>query len=1146
MAEMAGGGEGDGMLMGGAGSANTTDACYSDPSNPDCAAFERSDDDWAADIELLCSAMPFMPGCTLAEQCMNGTAAGEYCEMSSLAGNICLDMPGMKGCEAWNALCGAASAVEQCSSPGPVVALPTTALAKEGLESLCSTHCMDGCPDCEMGKLWNTCTDPLSVLAWMCYAMPDMPECLAAPQGSGMVVACGDAEVAATFPLVCAQPPTPAANFQHRLRTCRTAGVAASASGSPAVTMAGLSTVLAVLALLPSPVAMAMTPMPTPALAPGPAIDDIGGNCPLLGRGNMEAPCYSDPSAAACVSFERSDAGWADDLSQLCSAMPYAVGCWLWHLCKTGAASGTYCALPSLTANVCVDAPLVNATSAPGCEAWAALCGAQGSVVAQCSAPGPLPDIINTLTTRDGINSLCGMHYMDGCNECTPHEGPAVHDFAACADPGPLPTLAHQCYAMPEMGECTQTGITAMCSGAEARATFPTVCVDPPNPTTLAPAPAVSACDVAAGAGAPPAASARPASHSRASLVASRSGFCAPSPALRSQRTSTVAPARRAASAPRASAVDDIQRALSTAGSPVSGKQYDYILVGGGTAACVLANRLTADGSKRVLVLEAGADNVSRDVKVPAAITRLFRSPLDWNLFSELQEQLAARQIYMARGRLLGGSSATNATLYHRGAAADYDAWGVPGWGAADVLPWFVKAETNAEFAAGKYHGAGGNMRVENPRYSNPQLHGAFFAAAQQMGLPQNTDFNNWDQDHAGFGTFQVMQEKGTRADMYRQYLKPALGRPNLQVLTGASVTKVHIDKAGGKPRALGVEFSLDGPAGERMAAELAPGGEVLMCAGAVHSPHILQLSGVGSAATLADHGIAAVADLPGVGANMQDQPACLTAAPLKDKYDGISLTDHIYNSKGQIRKRAIASYLLQGKGGLTSTGCDRGAFVRTAGQALPDLQVRFVPGMALDADGVSTYVRFAKFQSQGLKWPSGITVQLIACRPHSKGSVGLKNADPFTPPKLRPGYLTDKAGADLATLRSGVHWARDLASSGPLSEFLEGELFPGSQVVSDDDIDSYIRRTIHSSNAIVGTCRMGAAGEAGVVVDNQLRVQGVDGLRVVDASVMPRIPGGQVGAPVVMLAERAAAMLTGQAALAGASAAAPPTPVAA
>lgn len=201
-----------GMMMGGAGSGNMTSPCYSDPSNPDCAAFTRSDEDWQMDIEALCEAMPFMVGCTLAEQCMNGTATGEYCEASSLAGTLCADMPKMKGCEAWSALCSAnGTVVEQCASPGPIPGAVTTFSAKAGIESLCSYHCMDGCPACEQGKTWNTCTEPLLVLARMCYEMGDMPECLGGSGGTGMAAMCQDAGVAATFPLVCTNPPVPSA-----------------------------------------------------------------------------------------------------------------------------------------------------------------------------------------------------------------------------------------------------------------------------------------------------------------------------------------------------------------------------------------------------------------------------------------------------------------------------------------------------------------------------------------------------------------------------------------------------------------------------------------------------------------------------------------------------------------------------------------------------------------------------------------------------------------------------------------------------------------------------------------------------------------------------------------------------------------------
>ena len=535
-----------------------------------------------------------------------------------------------------------------------------------------------------------------------------------------------------------------------------------------------------------------------------------------------------------------------------------------------------------------------------------------------------------------------------------------------------------------------------------------------------------------------------------------------------------------------------------------------------------------------MLILEAGTDNKSRDVKIPAAFTRIFRSPLDWNLFSPNQSDLSNRQIYLPRGRLLGGSSSTNATLYHRGAAADYDAWGIPGWGSKEALEWFKSCESNRDLKDPAVHGTSGAVSVETPRYHNHLLD-IFYKAAAEKGLPANPDFNDWSRDQGGAGDFQVMQEKGTRADAYRQYLAPVLKRPNLQVVTDATVTQIVFEGS----RAAGVEFSAEGPSTmrQRHSAQLATGGEVLMCAGAVHTPHILQLSGVGAAAHLKDHGIeSVVADMPGVGQRLQDQPAVLTAVPLRPKYDGTAISDHIYNDRGGLRKRAILNYFIRGRGPLTSTGCDHGGFMRTPAAragALPDLQIRFVPGMALDPDGVSTYVRFGKFQEQGKKWPSGTTFQLIACRPKSLGSVGLKSNDPFDAPSVAPGYLNDPAGADLATLQHGIAIARDIATAPAFKDYLvdlDEELFPGKSVTSESDIEEYIRSTIHSSNAIVGTCRMGTAGAAaGDVVDPELKVYGFDNLRVIDASVIPIIPGGQTAAPTIMIAERAAAVILGR-----------------
>eukprot|EP00887_Chlorella_sp_A99_P006628 scaffold3.g6628.t1 len=578
---------------------------------------------------------------------------------------------------------------------------------------------------------------------------------------------------------------------------------------------------------------------------------------------------------------------------------------------------------------------------------------------------------------------------------------------------------------------------------------------------------------------------------------------------------------------PRCSAVQDIEKAL-TGSNPTAGKQYDYIVIGGGTAGCVLANRLTADGTKqarprrrrlagrsqrRAAAAAAGAPRprvtrragarprsecmaatlqwvdgvdvagkplstgarVRASAAAPPRPPRPSRAPHPRSppppsrarapsLFTRREEQVGDRPIYLARGKLLGGSSSTNATLYHRGAAADYDAWGVPGWGAQDVLPWYVLSETNAEHGGTKYHGSSGPMHVENPRYHNP-LHDVFYKAASELGHKANP------------------------------------GGRRVRVLTGSRVTRVAFETGSAGPRAVGVEFSADGsPVGERVAAALAPGGEVVLAAGAVHTPYLLQLSGVGPARALAAAGVPQVADLT------------------HSKHDGIAISDHIYNSRGGLRKRAIAAFALLGRGPLTSTACDHGGFFRVSGGAQPDLQLRFVPGMALDPDG-------------GLKWPSGITIQLVATRPASRGSVGLRSGDAFEDPLLAAGYLSDKEGRDLATLKAGIKLARQLAATKAFGEYLEGELFPGAGVKTEDEVEAYIRGTVHSSNAIVGTARMGASA-ANSVVDAELKVHGVAGLRVVDASVIPVIPGGQTGAPVVMIAERAAALLLGQAAV--------------
>ena len=561
------------------------------------------------------------------------------------------------------------------------------------------------------------------------------------------------------------------------------------------------------------------------------------------------------------------------------------------------------------------------------------------------------------------------------------------------------------------------------------------------------------------------------------------------------------------------------------AASPTEGKKFDYIIVGGGLAGCVMANRLSADPNVNVLLVEAGPDNTSILTKVPTAFTKIFRSELDWNLFTKRQTLLSDRQIYLPRGKVLGGSSSSNATLYMRGSAADYDGWGVEGWSSADVLDWFRKAETNADLKDPEVHGSSGPQHVENPRYSN-FLHDVFFNGMKQIGVSGNPDFNDWRHPQEGYGTFQVTTDKGRRADGYREYLKPVMNRHNLQILSGSNVTKVLFDNK----KAVGIEYTNEqvSTMRERMTAELTENGEVIMSSGSIHTPQILQLSGVGDERKLRDFGIDVVAHVPGVGKNLQDQPAILLANPLKPEYDGRSISDHIYNKRGGLRKRAILAWLLFGKGPLTSTGCDRGAMIKTdaATSDQPDLQMRFVPGMALDPDGVSTYTRFGKFAKEGKKWPSGVTFQLVATRASGRGSVSLKSDDPFDSPLLDCGYLDDPDMRDLATLKNGVEIARKLTASEALSSILDGELFPGEDVSSSSAVEEYIRKTIHSSNALVGTCRMGSSPDKGDVVDKNLKIFGLSGIRVVDASVIPTIPGGQTGAPTVMIAEKAADMI--------------------
>lgn len=407
------------------------------------------------------------------------------------------------------------------------------------------------------------------------------------------------------------------------------------------------------------------------------------------------------------------------------------------------------------------------------------------------------------------------------------------------------------------------------------------------------------------------------------------------------------------------------------------------------------------------------------------------------------------------------------------------------------------------------------------------------------MGWPYNPDFNDWSRPQEGFGEFDVTQKRGVRADAYKQFLRPALKRENLRVLSDARVTQILFERNGADQRAVGIEYRRTGADLLKRQAHLAPNGEVLLCGGAVHSPHLLMLSGIGPERHLQDRGIDVIQDLPGVGTNLQDHPAVLSAFTLQPRYEHLAVTN-VFTDEGKIKRRVMMQYALFKKGPLCTTSCDHGAFVTTAGHEQPNIQIRFNPGYALDPDGVGSFIKFGQLLDQGGRWPGGITFQIVACRPRSTGKVTLASDDPLTDPAVDIGFLTDPKGEDLKTLIEGepsvpadpvshisilgLKINRQLAQTTVLNGFLDQEGFPGKDRKTDAELEAFIRETIHTANALVGSCRMGPDPTTGDVVSaTDLKVHGVDGLRVIDASVMPHIPGGQTGAPTVMIAEKAA-----------------------
>jgi choline dehydrogenase-like flavoprotein len=521
---------------------------------------------------------------------------------------------------------------------------------------------------------------------------------------------------------------------------------------------------------------------------------------------------------------------------------------------------------------------------------------------------------------------------------------------------------------------------------------------------------------------------------------------------------------------------------------------YDYVVVGAGSAGCVLANRLSARPSCRVLLLEAGGRDWHPFIHMPAGLARLVDDKrINWDYATEPEPALEGRRLWWPRGKVLGGSSSINAMCYTRGAPQDYDDWarasGDARWSWANVLPVFRRAEGNAR-GADAWHGAGGPLAVADLRHRNV-LSQAFVDAAAAAGFARNGDFNGAVQE--GFGFYQVTQRNGARCSAAVAYLAPARARANLTVRTRALVQRIVFDGR----RAAGVEYR------RRGVVRRAEAGCVILAGGAINSPQLLMLSGIGPADHLRAHGIAVVQDHAGVGANLQDHLDICTL---------VRSTQPVTYDKANDAAVALR-FLLRRDGIGSSNIAEAGGFVRSrlAPDARCDVQFHFVPAL-LDDHG--------RHRLDGF----GYTVHACNLRPRSRGAIRLRSADPAAPAAIHANYLSDAAGFDLAVMIEGARLSRRILAQAPFAPYRGEEIFPGSAARSDAELAAFVRRKAETIYHPAGSCRMGA--DADAVVDAELRVRGVEGLRVADASVMPTLVGGNTNAPVIMIAERAAELL--------------------
>jgi choline dehydrogenase len=526
---------------------------------------------------------------------------------------------------------------------------------------------------------------------------------------------------------------------------------------------------------------------------------------------------------------------------------------------------------------------------------------------------------------------------------------------------------------------------------------------------------------------------------------------------------------------------------------------YDYIVAGGGSAGCVLAARLSETGAK-VLLLEAGYRDTHPYIRIPAGFTKLSGPRVSWGYSTVPQKHLNSRTLWYPQGRTLGGSSSINAMIYTRGQPEDYDAWaslGAAGWSYNDVLPYFKRAESNQRLADG-YHGVDGPLTVSDP-ISPAMITRVFLRATQQVGLTYNPDFNGEKQE--GVALYQTTTHEGRRTSAAVAYIRPALKRPNLTVHTRTTVTRILFDRN----RAVGVEYFRDG---QRAPVTAKAAAETIISSGAIGSPKLLMISGVGPADHLRSKGIVVVEDLPGVGGNLQDHIDCYTIWNCSGPYSYFGVDRYLEQARWAVQ------YLLFRSGPITSNIAEAGAFARVDPDSkTPDTQFHFLPAYVIDHGRA----RVAGY---------GVSLAANSLRPRSRGSVRLASADPAAHPLIDPNFFSDSY--DLRIAVDAIKFAREIMAAPAFRPYIKSERMPGGAMRDDAEIEAYCRQWGKTDYHPVGTCKMGV--DALAVVDPKLRVHGLEQLRVIDSSIMPLQISANTNAPTIMIAEKGADLVLGAA----------------